>query len=120
MPGATNLTVTSRGTDEERNRNRIRRSILRKMMDVKQSWRHCHRKSCKRGRGCCGRDVQCAGEQKLPVPRNSEKAARDQARSMAMLQRMLRERLEQLQRERQQAAVQPPSQPARARRRQTD
>ena len=97
------MTVTSRGTDDDRNRNRIRRSILRTMMEVKQAWRHCHRKACKRGRSCCGRDVQCAGEQEFPVPRNPEKAARDRARSMAMLQRMLRERLDQVQREQQQA-----------------
>ncbi|HWV54804.1 hypothetical protein [Pseudorhodoplanes sp.] len=76
--------------------NPISRRILRKIMDVSEAWRTCRRRICKRGRGCRGRDVQCASERVVPVPRNPEKAARDQARNMALLQRMLAERLEQV------------------------
>jgi hypothetical protein len=71
--------------------------ILRVMQNLNQSWRRCRRKSCRRSRSCRSADVRCAVEQVTVKPRrNPEKAARDDARAMAIFQRMLRERLDEL------------------------
>jgi hypothetical protein len=81
------------GDDDDGDLNTIPLGIVRRAMDVMDVWRGCHRRACKRGRACRGRQVQCAGER---PPRkqsnNPEKTQRDQARSMAIFQRALRER----------------------------
>jgi hypothetical protein len=88
MPGATTIMIDD-DLDE------IPLDILRVVQEVNRTWRRCRRKVCKRGRGCRGRDVPCAFE-RLPQepPRNREKAARDDARAMAIFQRMLKEKLD--------------------------
>jgi hypothetical protein len=70
--------------------------ILRVMQDLNQSWRRCRRRSCRRSRSCRDAGVRCAAERVHPAPRNPEKAMRDDARAMAIFQRMLRERLDEL------------------------
>ena len=70
--------------------------ILRVMQDLNQSWRRCRRKSCRRSRSCRGADVSCAVERAPRILRNNDKVARDDARAMAIFQRMLRERLEEV------------------------
>jgi hypothetical protein len=73
--------------------------IMRVMQDLDQSWRRCRRKSCRRRRSCCSTDVICAIERTpRKPPRNPEKTARDDARAMAIFQRMLRERLDEAER----------------------
>ncbi len=73
--------------------------IMRVMQDLDQSWRRCRRKSCRRARSCCSTGMMCAIERapRMP-PRNADKAARDDARAMAIFQRMLRERLDEAKR----------------------
>jgi hypothetical protein len=111
-----NQKFSTNDEDADSDGNPISKSILRKMMDVSEVWRTCRRRTCKRGRGCRGRDVQCASERVFPKPRNPEKAARDQARSMAMLQRMLRERLEEVRHDQEQIAPQQAAPSGRRRR----
>ena len=92
--------------------------ILRVMQDINQSWRRCRRKSCRRGRSCRSADVRCAAERVIDKPlRNPEKAARDDARAMAIFQRMLRERQDQRETSEKQVV---PQQTAATRRRQPD
>jgi|GEM_PF-5252853 len=68
--------------------------IWRIWMDVTRVWSRCHRRACKRGRACRGREVQCADELAPRRRRGSpEKIQRDNARSSAIFQRMLRERM---------------------------
>lgn len=88
--------------------------IMRLAQDVSHAWRRCHRKICKRGRGCRGRDMPCLAEcPPRRTPRNPEKAARDDARAMAIFQRRLRERVAADERE---AATDTMSPPAKRRR----
>jgi len=81
--------------DEHDDQNTIPPDIMRVMQNLNQTWRRCRRKSCKRGRSCRNADVSCATEREPPVPHNNEKLTRDNARAMAIFQRMLRERLDQ-------------------------
>jgi hypothetical protein len=92
--------------------------ILRVMQDLNQSWRRCRRKSCRRGRSCRSADVRCALERVVEKPpRNPDKAARDDARAMAIFQRMLRERLDETESGKSQVA---PQQTTPSRRRRVD
>lgn len=50
--------------------------------------------------------IQSAGVGIIPKPRNPEKAARDQARRMAIFQRMIRERLDEVSGAEEQVAMQ--------------
>ena len=87
--------------------------ILRVMQDLNQSWRRCRRKSCRRSRSCRSADVSCAVERVPRIPRNNDKVARDDARAMAIFQRMLRERLAEV-------SVQARAEALKPRRRQPD
>ncbi|MGE3990137.1 hypothetical protein [Pseudorhodoplanes sp.] len=100
--------------EDEDDLDEIPPDIMRLAQDVSQTWRRCHRKTCKRARGCRGRDVPCAGERPpVKTPSDPEKAARDDARAMAIFQRMLREHIDQVRPEQHAAA----SQRGKARRR---
>jgi hypothetical protein len=90
-----NLNFGADDEDDDGDPYSIPKSILRKAMDVSETWRSCRRRTCKRGRGCRGREVQCASERVVAAPRNPDKAARDAARGMAQLKRMLEEALAQ-------------------------
>ena len=92
--------------EDEDDLDEIPVDIMRLAQDVGQSWRRCHRKTCKRARGCRGRNVPCANERRpSKTPGDPEKAARDDARAMAIFQRMLRERIDQARTEQEQAAA---------------
>lgn len=82
--------------DEYDDQDTIPPDIMRVMQDINQSWRRCRRKSCKRARSCRAAGVICANERAPRVPpRNANKDARDDARAMAIFQRMLHERLDE-------------------------
>lgn len=92
-----NLKFSTKDEDTDPDEDSLSKSVLRKAMDVRESWRTCRRRTCKRGRGCRGREVECASERPVQKPsRDPEKESRDQARAMAIFQRMLRERLDEL------------------------
>lgn len=112
-----NLKFSTTDEDDDSDENPLSKSILRKFMNVSESWRNCRRRTCKRGRGCRGREVQCASERPVrEPPRNPDKAARDQARKMAIFQRMVRERLDAVTRSQEQAAAPQAASPRRRRR----
>ena len=82
------------GDDDNDDLDTLPLGILRKAMGVVDAWRNCHRRACKRGRACRGRQVQCASERPARQQRgDAEKQQRDGARSMAIFQRMLHERM---------------------------
>jgi len=112
-----NLNFGTTDEDDDSDDNPISKSILRTFMNVRESWRTCRRRACKRGRGCRGRDVQCLFEQPpRKPPRDPEKAARDEARQMAIFQRRVTERVEELGRRKNGMATEPAT-PARRPRR---
>jgi hypothetical protein len=92
--------------DNDDNLDEIPIDIMRLAQDVSQTWRRCHRKVCRRGRACRAPGVPCAAERPpRKPPHNPEKAARDDARAMAIFQRMLRERPDQVRPEPERAAA---------------
>ena len=108
-----NLKFSTKDEDEDSDENPLSKSILRTFMNVRESWRTCRRRACKRGRGCRGRDVQCLfGQPPGKPPRDPAKAARDEAREMAIFQRRVTERVEELGRRKNGMATEPAT-PAR-------
>jgi len=86
------------GDDDDGDPDGLPLGILRTAMNVSDVWRNCHRRACKRGRACRGRQVQCASERPPRQERgDAEKRQRDSARSRAIFQRMLHERMALLQ-----------------------
>lgn len=72
-------------------RNALARRISMAVSNEKQRWRSCGLRACKRARGCMAPQFRCANEQPRR-PLNAEQ----EARSIARLQRALRQHLEQL------------------------
>ena len=65
-------------------------SMLRKLMDVLKNWRTCPERACRRKRGCASPRMICADR----APKR-QVSPEHEAAAMAMLKRMLREKLEQ-------------------------
>jgi len=71
-------------------RNALARRIWRLISDMKQRWRTCGERCCKRARACIAPQGNCAnGAPEKPM------TPEQVARGMAQLQRMMRERVEQ-------------------------
>lgn len=68
--------------------DQLRESILRKLMDMRKTWRNCAEPACRRKRGCASPRMICA--ERVP---ERDIPPEHQAASVAMLKRMLREKL---------------------------
>jgi hypothetical protein len=71
-------------------RNELARRISRFIGNRTRAWRGCPERACRRAQHCRPPQIRCSNAPALP-PRTPEQ----QARAMAQLQRLLRERLEQ-------------------------
>jgi hypothetical protein len=76
--------------DVEEMRSALARKLARFVGNQEGVWRNCPHACCRRARGCVAPSGDCIN---LPPPR--ETTPEEDARIMAELQRMLRERLEQ-------------------------
>ena len=68
--------------------NEFRRSLLRRMNDIRQEWRTCSQAICRRARQCVAENLACSPE---PAPIDRRKAARAKFRLKRALDARLAE-----------------------------
>lgn len=86
--------------DVDAMRSDIALRLHRVIADLLQYWRDCDQRTCRRGRKCCAPRPVCAGRD-MATPVEPEQLAR----TMAQFQRMVRERLDQLDAEAEQRQI---------------